>query len=103
MFAVALNYLLALGLVLVVFALAWGASRLSASREGRPSSESSRPFVFLVAIAILLVAVIGEVGMVHDWSSAAIAARIDQGVFFVLMSGGMFLLVLDYLGRRSVR
>ena len=33
MFAVALNYLLSLLLVLVVFALAWGASRL-ATDEG---------------------------------------------------------------------
>ena len=51
MFAVALNYLLSLVLVLVVFGLAWGAARLSTSKGRSLSGDSSGPFMFLAAAA----------------------------------------------------
>jgi len=103
MFAVALNYLLSLALVLVAFGLAWGAARLPALQARSLSSESSRPLMFLIAAAFLLVAGIGEVGMTHNWSSNSVAAGLDQGVFLVLMTVGAFLLVLEYFARRPVK
>jgi hypothetical protein len=100
MFAVALNYLLSLALVLLVFVLAWGASRLGPSKTRSLGTDTSRPFMFLTATAFLLVAGIGKVGMTHTWSSDSVAAKLDQGVFLVLVVVGAFLLVLEYLVER---
>jgi len=103
MFAVALNYLLSLVLVLVVFGLAWGAARLPALKARSFSGDASGPFMFLAAVAFLLVAGIGEVGMTHTWGSDSVAAKLDQVVFLVLSAVGTFLLFLEYLVRRPVR
>jgi hypothetical protein len=103
MFAVALNYLLSLLLVLVVFALAWGAARLGPSRDRSLRDDTSGPFIFLAAAAFLLVAGIGKVGMTHPWSTDSVATTLDQGVFLVLMAIGAFLLVFGYLRGRHAR
>ena len=103
MFAVALNYLLSLALVLVVFALAWGAARLGPSKERNLRDHCFRPFKFLAAAAFLLVAGIGKVGMTHTWNADSVAATLDQGVFLLLMAIGTFLLVFGYLCGRPAR
>jgi len=97
MFAVVLNYLLGLVLVLLVSGLAWGAARLPLSQaRSRGSDTSERSFRCLAATAFLLVAGIGKVGMTHPWSNNSVAAEIDQGVFLALVLVGTFLLVLEY-------
>ncbi len=103
MFAVALNYGLSLVLVLVAYGLAWGVSRFSAAKARSLSDDASRPLLFLAATAFLVVAGIGEVGMTHSWSSASVAAKLDQGVFLVLVAVGTFLLALEHFVRRPVR
>jgi hypothetical protein len=97
MFAVFLNYVLSLAMVLVAFGLAWGAARLGPSQARRLGSDTPRPLMFLAATAFLLVAGIGRVGMTQPWNSGSVAATIDQGVFLVLVVAGTFLLVLDHL------
>ena len=103
MIAVALNYVLSLALVLLVFGLAWGAARLGASKARGTSSDSSRPFLFLAATAFLLVAGIGRVGLTQTWSDDSLAAKLDQGVFLVLVAVGAFLLVFEYLAGRPAK
>ena len=103
MFAVALNYLLSLVLVLVVFALAWGVSRLAGAKTRGPGGDTSWPIVFPAAAALLLVAGIGRVGMTQPWTRDSFAASLDQGAFLVLTSVGAFLLVLEYAARRRQR
>ena len=41
--------------------------------------------------------------MTHTWSSDSVAAKLDQGVFLVLMAIGMFLMALDKLAKRPMR
>ena len=103
MFAVAVNYLLSLLLVLVVFALAWGASRLATAKARSQSGDTSWPLMFPAAAAFLLVAGIGRVGWNQPWTSDSFAASLDQGAFLVLVSVGAFLLVLEYFARRPPR
>ena len=103
MFAVVLNYLLSLALVLLVFLLAWGAAHLAAPKTRNLDRNASRPFLFLAATAALLMAGVGEVGMTHTWSSDSVAARLDQGVFLALVVVGAFLLALGYLLDRPAK
>lgn len=103
MFAVALNYLLSLVLVLVVFALAWGASRVAGAKTRGGSGDTSWSLVFPAAAAFLLVAGIGRVGMNQPWTRDSVAAGLDQGAFLVLTAVGAFLLVLGYFTRRLPR